>query len=71
MIEVLALRQSYERREISEVRWMEGTNNPADDITKNTPNKALEELVSTNKLSMKVEGYVVRGKERGKERGNE
>lgn len=54
MIDILALRQSYERREINEVRRIEGTKNPANALTKNTPNKALEELVSTNKLSMKA-----------------
>jgi hypothetical protein len=56
MIDVMALRQSYERREIAEVRWINGNDNPADAMTKANPNKALERLVDTNKTSIRVEG---------------
>ena len=34
MIDVMSLRQSYERREITEVKWVDGDNNPADSMTK-------------------------------------
>jgi hypothetical protein len=41
MIDIIALRQSYERRELTEVRWINRQDNPADAITKATPNKML------------------------------
>ena len=41
MIDIMALRQSYERREITEIRWIDGKNNPADAMTKSAPNRAL------------------------------
>ena len=60
MIDIMAIRQSYERRELSEVRWIAGDNNPADAMTKSTPNKSLETLVDTNELVIKVQGWVQR-----------
>lgn len=60
MIDVMALRQSYERREIAEVRWINGIHSPADSMTKKTPTKALEELITTNKLNIKVDGWIER-----------
>jgi hypothetical protein len=56
MIDIMAIRQSYERRELSEVRWINGDSNPADAMTKANPNKALERLVDTNRLTVKVQG---------------
>ena len=41
MIDIMALRQSYERRELTEVRWINGQDNPADIMTKATLNKIL------------------------------
>lgn len=41
MIDLTALRQSYERREIHEIRWIHGDDNPADAFTKTNPNSAL------------------------------
>jgi hypothetical protein len=60
MIDIMALRQSYERREITEVRWIDGKDNPADAMTKSTPNKALEKFIDSNQLSIRVEGWVHR-----------
>lgn len=60
MIDVMALREAYERREISELRWIDGRDNPADAMTKATPNTALETLIDTNELRIRVEGYVDR-----------
>ena len=60
MIDIMALRQSYERREILEVRWISGQDNPADAMTKINPNKALEKFVDTNKLSIRMKGWVKR-----------
>ena len=44
------IRQSYERRELFEIRWINGQDNPADAMTKANPNKALETFVNTNTL---------------------
>ena len=60
MIDIMAIRQSYERRELFEIRWINGLNNPADAMTKVTPNKALENFVTTNKIRVRVEGWVKR-----------
>lgn len=60
MIDVMGLRQSYERREIDEIRWINGHDNPADAMTKATPNQALERLVSYNKIDIRMEGWVQR-----------
>jgi hypothetical protein len=50
MIDIIGLRQSYEQREIYEIRWIDGTYNPVDSITKDKPSLALRQLIDTNKL---------------------
>jgi hypothetical protein len=60
MIDIMAIRQSYERRELSEVRWVEGNSNPADAMTKANPNKALEQLIDNNQLTVKIDGWIER-----------
>ena len=52
MVDLMCLRQSYERRLISEIRWIEGLNNAADDVTKDKPNSALICLIETNKMDL-------------------
>ncbi|KAM4067663.1 polyprotein [Hirsutella rhossiliensis] len=37
MIDIMALRQSYEQREMAEIRWINGDDNPADAMTKQHP----------------------------------
>ena len=41
IVDIIALRQSYERRELTEVRWINRQDNPADVMTKATLNKIL------------------------------
>jgi hypothetical protein len=60
MIDIMGLRESHERREIEEIRWINGEDNPADAMTKASPNKALEALVSTGELTLRLEGWVQR-----------
>ena len=60
IIDIMLLRQSYERREIHEVRWINSNDNPANAMTKANPNKALERFVESNELVIRVEGYVDR-----------
>ncbi|EED14741.1 hypothetical protein TSTA_042160 [Talaromyces stipitatus ATCC 10500] len=59
MIDLMALRQSYERREIDEIRWIHGDDNPADAFTKSNPNKALQDLVEYNKVTIRVEVFLM------------
>jgi len=61
MIDIMALRQMYEARELSEIRWICGDSNPADSMTKTTPNKSLNQLISTNELRLKIGAWVDRG----------
>jgi hypothetical protein len=62
MIDVMALRQSYEAREISEIRWIHSKDNLADTMTKSSPNNTLKELISTNRARIRVEGWVQRSR---------
>jgi hypothetical protein len=60
MIDIMALRQSYERRELHEVRWIHGEDNLADALTKGTPNRSLEQFIDGNDATIRVEGWVSR-----------
>jgi hypothetical protein len=56
IINIIALRQSYERRELTEVQWINRQDNPADAITKATPNKILQEFLDNNEITIRLEG---------------
>ncbi len=60
MIDIMALRQSYERREMTEIIWIEGSNNPADGLTKNKLCPALQHLIDTNSHTLKTTAWVQR-----------
>ena len=60
MIDLLCLRQSYERREITEVKWINGNTNPADAMTKGKPCNALKTLLDMNTIDLKVTEWVER-----------
>jgi hypothetical protein len=61
MVDVMCLRQSYERRQITEVKWIAGDTNPADAMTKGTKAcSALTDLINTNKVNLSVTGWVER-----------
>jgi hypothetical protein len=60
MIDIMALRQSYERRELQEIRWINGDDNLADAFTKASPNRTLERFVDSNKATVRMEGWVSR-----------
>jgi hypothetical protein len=48
IINIISMRESYKKREIAEIRWISGKDNPADLFTKKRPNSALKNLISTN-----------------------
>ncbi|EED13482.1 hypothetical protein TSTA_097380 [Talaromyces stipitatus ATCC 10500] len=56
MIDLMYLRQSYERQEIAEIKWIDGESNPANAMTKSKPCHALQALIDTNKLNINVDG---------------
>ena len=60
MIDIMLLRESYKRHEISEIRWIDGKDNPADVLTKQNPNAALANLVTHNRATIQVEAFVDR-----------
>lgn len=60
MIDVMSLRQAYERRQITEIKWIEGEANPADAMTKGKPCGALQDLINTNSIDLKAIGWVER-----------
>lgn len=60
MIDVMSLQQSYERREIAEIRWVDGRDNPADSMTKHTSCQALKIFIDKNELIVRVDGLIER-----------
>jgi hypothetical protein len=55
MIDIIVFRQSYEHKELLEIRWINRTDNPADIMTKATPNRVLEGFINTNELQVRIE----------------
>jgi hypothetical protein len=60
MIDLMCLRQSYERREITEIRWIDDEFNSADIMTKGNPCQALSRLIDTNIINLKTSEWVER-----------
>jgi hypothetical protein len=52
MVDLMCLRQSYERREIAEAKWIDGDSNLADAMTKSKPCLALRDLIDSNKIAI-------------------
>jgi hypothetical protein len=55
MIDIMALKQAYEQKDVFEIRWIDGQDNPADAMTKATPNRALSTFIDTNRLCLRVQ----------------
>jgi hypothetical protein len=60
MIDLMCLRQSYERREIAEIRWIDENINSADAMTKSKFCNALIKLIDTNIIELKITEWVER-----------
>jgi hypothetical protein len=54
IINIITIRQAYEQQDVSDIRWINGRNNPADAMTKAGPNRALKQLINNNKLIMRL-----------------
>jgi hypothetical protein len=60
MIDLMCLRQSYERREIAEIRWIDENINSADAMTKSKFCNALIKLIDTNIIELKITEWIER-----------
>jgi len=60
MINIMSLRESYKKREISKIRRIDGRDNLGDALTKKSLNIVLKKLISTNRLVVRVEAFVNR-----------
>ncbi len=60
MIDVMSLRQLYEQREITEVKWIYGHHNPADSMTKAKAPSALKNLIEINRININTTEWVER-----------
>jgi hypothetical protein len=48
----MCLRQSYKRRIITEIKWINKDSNPADTITKEKAYNTLRDLININKINL-------------------
>jgi hypothetical protein len=64
MIDMMFFRQFYKRKKIIEIRWIHNQDNPANALTKAAANRAMERLMSFNKLNVRMEGYVKRARKK-------
>lgn len=60
MVDIMSLREAYEKKEISEIRWIDRRDNPADACTKRKLNSALTLLIDDCKLTVRIGVYVDR-----------
>ena len=60
MIDVMNLRQSYERREITEIKWIDENSNSIDVIIKSKIIFALKILIDTNKINLTAIEWIER-----------
>src|ERR1019366_2123182 len=67
IIDMICLRQVYERREITKVKWIDGNTTPADSMTKGKPSGALKLLIDTNKVQIGEKEWVERIESRATE----
>jgi hypothetical protein len=63
MIDLMCLRQSYERREIAKIRWIDEDSNSADAMTKSKLCNALIKLIDSNIIELKITEWVERATE--------
>ena len=56
----MCLQQSYKRREIEEIKWIDGNTNLADAMTKTKPCQALKDLINTNMVNLQVTEWMER-----------
>ncbi len=60
MMNVMILRQSYEWREITEVRWISENHNSVDALTKLKASKALKKMIDINQIKLNSVKWIER-----------
>jgi hypothetical protein len=60
MIDVMILRQFYERREITEMKWVHEANNSVDFMTKSKSSSALRTMIDINQINLNIIEWVER-----------
>jgi hypothetical protein len=60
IIDIIVLRKMYERRKLVDIRWISSNLNPADTITKASPNRTMQQLIDNNQLTVSVEEWIQR-----------
>ncbi len=64
MIDLMCLRQSYKRKKITKIRWIDDSNNLVDVMTKINSCQTLDKLIDTNVIDLKISEWVERVNER-------
>jgi hypothetical protein len=59
-IDIAAVREGYEKRDISEIVIITGNSNPADGCTKFDTNGALERMLTTNSVIIETQAWLER-----------
>jgi hypothetical protein len=60
MMNVMILRQSYEKREIIEIKWIHESNNFVDSMTKIKSSSALKTIIDINRINLDTIKWVKR-----------
>jgi hypothetical protein len=60
MIDVMTLRQFYERREITEMIWIHEVNNLVDFMIKTKSSSALKTMIDINQINLNITEWVKR-----------
>jgi hypothetical protein len=55
IINIITIRQTYEKKELFKIRYINRRDNPIDTITKLLSNKALEKFIDTNELTIRMQ----------------
>jgi hypothetical protein len=56
IIDIIAIRQAYEKKELFEIHYINKQDNPIDTITKLLLNKVLKKFINTNELTIRIQG---------------
>jgi hypothetical protein len=60
MIDVMTLRQCYERREIPEMKWVHETNNSVDSMIKIKSSSVLKTIIDINQINLNTTKWIER-----------
>jgi hypothetical protein len=55
IINIITIRQTYKKKELFEIRYINRQDNPTNTITKLLFNKILEKFINTNKLIIRMQ----------------